>query len=76
MHFATFMLLIQVYLVLIYLVDTLVRKIEEWGGGQFLGESDFRLSTGCPTPNLDSDPQNVHINFTYANLFVSKHPKP
>ena len=52
---------------LIYLDDILVRKNQEWAGGKFSGESDFRLLTACRASTLDSDSQNVPINFTHAN---------
>ena len=68
------MLLIQLYLVLIYLVDTLVTKKSGMGKRKIFKRFrlPFQLSTGSPT--LDSDCQNVHVNLTYADLFLSKHP--
>ena len=39
-----------------------------WRDEKFSGDSDSQLPTGCPTLNLDSDSQNICINFVNVSF--------
>ena len=47
------------------------KKKSRMGSKKFSGESDFPSNLNWFS---DSRLQNVHINLTYADLFLSKHP--